>query len=53
MIFWSNIKTFLFAQSLASVVALFAFIFVTNGSLKNINTNNNYSIFKTFFNSII
>jgi glycerol uptake facilitator-like aquaporin len=53
MTFWNNIGAFLLGQLLAGVMALFVFIYLTGVSLKNRNTNNRYSIYKTFFNSII
>ena len=50
---WNKIGAFLFGPLPAGVLVLFVFIYLTGVSLKNINTNNSYPIYKTFFNSII
>ncbi len=50
---WGNITAFLLSQLLAGVAAAFVFKYVAVSQKQKSITNNNYTIFKTFFNSII
>jgi hypothetical protein len=49
----SNIRSFFSHQLLTNIASVFMFMQVSVVSLKNTNTNNSKSVYKTFFNSII